>query len=138
MFGFMAYYMKQGLSISGLLIAGISSVLRYFSSRQIQYLNANEFEKQIIAANSEQLIDVCTPREFEKYHIPNAKNIDFRSRDFRKQIEALDKTKPVLIYCLSGVRSKLTAMMFHNAGFKTIYDLDKGLEGWMKAGKPKV
>ena len=130
--------MKQGLSISGLLIAGISSVLRYFSSRQIQYLNANEFEKQIIAANSEQLIDVCTPREFEKYHIPNAKNIDFRSRDFRKQIEALDKTKPVLIYCLSGVRSKLTAMMFHNASFKTIYDLDKGLEGWMKAGKPKV
>ena len=35
-------------------------------------------------------------------------------------------------------RSKLTAMMCHKAGFKTIYDLDKGLEGRMKAGKPKV
>ena len=62
--------------------------------------------------------------------------MDFRSRGFRKQIEALDKTRPVLIYCLSGVRSKLPAMMCHNkAGFKTIYELDKGLEGWMKAGK---
>jgi len=95
----------------------------------------NEFEKQIIATKGEQLIDVCTPREFEKYHIPNAKNIDFRSRGFRKQIEALDKTKPVLIYCLSGVRSKITAMMCHKAGFKTIYELDKGMKGWMKAEK---
>jgi len=95
----------------------------------------NEFEKQIIATNGEQLIDVCYPHEFKKHHIPNAKNIDFRSRSFRKQIEALDKTRPVLIYCLSGVRSKITAMMCHKAGFKTVYELDKGMMGWMKAGK---
>ena len=86
--------MKNGLS--GLLISGISSALRYFSSKQIQFLDVNKFENQITATKGEQLIDVCTPREFEKYHIPKAKNIDFRSRGFRRQIEALDKTKPLL------------------------------------------
>ena len=123
------------MSLSSLLIAGISSVIRFCSPKQIQFLNVNEFEKQIIETKGEQLIDVCYHHEFKKHHIPNAKNIDFRSRDFRKEIDKLDKTKPILIYCLSGVRSKLTAIMCHKAGFKIIYELDKRMKGWIKAGK---
>ena len=84
----------------------------------------------------EQLIDVRTPQEFEKYRIRSAKNINVGSRDFRREIEKLDKNKPVLIYCLSGNRSKTALAIFREAGFKTVYELDRGINSWSSAGKP--
>jgi thioredoxin len=106
------------------------------SSHQIQNLDVNEFEKQLIAVKGEQLIDVRTAEEFEKYRIASAINIDYKSSGFRKEVEKLDKNKPVLIYCLSGGRSKIAAHRFQKAGFKTIYELDKGLNAWLQTGKP--
>jgi thioredoxin len=96
----------------------------------------DEFEKQLINANGEQLIDVRTPQEFEKYRITGAKNIDFRNPDFQEKIEKLDKNKPVLIYCLAGPRSKAALDVFQKAGFKTVYELSGGINAWSKAGKP--
>ena len=120
------------------LLATIASCVRFFtcSSKQIQSLNVDEFEKQLNTTKGEQLIDVCTQAEFDKCRIPGAKNIDFRSPVLRMEIEKLDKTKPVLLYCLSGVRSKLTASICKKAGFEIIYELDRGLRGWLEAGKP--
>jgi rhodanese-related sulfurtransferase len=118
------------------IISFITSCVRYFSSDEnIQNLSVDDFEKQIIATNGEQLIDVCYPREFAKHHIEGARSINFRSPDFREQIDKLDRNKPILLYCAHGVRSKLTASMCRKMGFKTIYDLDKGLVGWMKEGR---
>ena len=105
------------------------------SCGQTQFLNVENFEKQLIATKAEQLIDVRTPQEFEKYRIKSAKNINFRSPDFRKEIEKLDKNKPVLIYCLSGARSKAAAAVFEECGFKVVYDLEGGINAWSKAGK---
>jgi len=104
--------------------------------QQMQTISVDEFEKQLIATKGEQLIDVRTAQEFEKYRIKSAKNIDFRSPDFRKEIEKLDKNKPVLVYCLSGVRSRNSLAVFQDAGFKTVYNLDGGINAWSKAGKP--
>jgi thioredoxin len=105
------------------------------SSGQIQHLGVDEFENQLIAVKGEQLIDVRTAQEFEKYRITSAINIDFRSSGFRREIEKLDKNKPVLVYCLSGGRSKSASKVLNDAGFKIIYELDAGINGWSKAGK---
>jgi len=104
--------------------------------QQMQTVNVDEFEKQLIAAKGEQIIDVRTAQEFEKYRIRSAKNIDFRSPNFRQDIEKLDKDRPVLVYCLSGVRSRAALMAFQNAGFKTVFNLDGGINAWSRAGKP--
>ena len=98
----------------------------------------NEFEKQLIEVGEEQLIDVCTKKEFEECRISGAKNIDFRSSVFRAEIGKLDKSKPILLYCLSGVRSKLAVSICKKAGFESIYELDPGLRGWVEAGKITV
>ena len=83
-----------------------------------------------------QLIDVRTLREFKKYRIAGAINIDYLSSGFRKEIRKLDKTKSIMVYCLSGYRSKMVLPIFSKAGFTTIYELNKGFSGWLKAGKP--
>ena len=134
--------MNSSMNIKKVLISGllttIVSCVRFFtcSSKKIKCLDVDLFEKQLIAARGEQLIDVCTPMEFGKCRISGAKNIDYRSSVFRSEIGKLDKAKPILIYCLSGVRSKLTAIICVKEGFESIYELDEGLRGWLEAGKP--
>jgi len=124
------------------MIRIISSALFSFfvfctcSLGQVRSVNVDEFEKQLIATKAEQLIDVRTPQEFEKYRIVSAKNINVNSSDFRSQIAKLDKTKPVLVYCLSGNRSKSALAILRDAGFKTVYELDGGINSWSRAGKP--
>ena len=110
--------------------------IRSSNQPQIQNLNVNEFEKQIVATNSEQLIDVRTPQEFARSHIPNAKNININGIAFRKEIEKLDKSKPVLVYCMSGGRSKSAMEVFREAGFATVYNLSGGITAWSSEGKP--
>ena len=119
----------------------VSSLLLLFSIAvlaQIQTVGIEEFEKLLYATKAEQLIDVRTSQEFVKYHIRSAKNIDYRSSGFRKEIEKLDKKKPVLIYCLAGVRSKAVLDIFRKAGFTTVYELRGGINSWSRFGKPIV
>ena len=104
-------------------------------SKHIQILNVDEFEKQLIATKEVRLIDVRTLHEFKKYRIAGAKNIDYLRPDFRREIKKLDKTKPVMVYCLSGYRSKMVLPVFCKVGFTTVYELNTGFSGWLKAGK---
>ena len=119
-----------------IILTIVSLWLALCSCGRNQTVGVNEFEKQLIATQSEQLIDVRTLQEFEESHIKNAKNIDFRNPNFRQEIEKLDKTKPVLVYCRSGVRSKSSLAMFQDADFKTVYNLDGGIIAWSNAKKP--
>ncbi len=50
-----------------------------------------------------QIIDVRTPAEFKNGHIKNAKNIPLQS--LRDQLSKIDKNKPVITVCASGMRS---------------------------------
>jgi predicted sulfurtransferase len=45
-------------------------------------------------------------------------------------IEALDKEKPVMVYCKSGGRSARAASILKDKGFENVYDLDGGIIGW--------
>ena len=124
----------------GFVAIGILYVLYLFvfirSSKQVYIMDVDEFEKQMTATKEALLIDVRTSREFKKYHIEGAKNIDFLSYDFKKEIKKLDKSRPVMVYCHSGYRSKMVLPVFRRAGFKNLYELDGGFMSWLKAGKP--
>ena len=104
-------------------------------SKHIQILSVDEFEKQLAVMKEAQLIDVRTPREFKKYRIAGAKNIDYLNLSFHKEIKKLDTSKPVMVYCQSGYRSKIVLPKFCRVGFKTVYELNPGFSGWLKTGK---
>lgn len=55
------------------------------------------------------ILDVRTAGEYADGHIPGAVMIDYYKNDFRQQINKLDKSKPVFVYCASGVRSSSAA-----------------------------
>ena len=98
--------------------------------------DAQMFDSLITAMSDEQLVDVRTPEEFSEGHLVGAQNIDWQNEDFAINVGALDKSKPVLVYCRSGNRSKEAADYLFSNGFTTVYELDGGITGWTAAGKP--
>lgn len=98
---------------------------------------ANDFQQAIQGKNI-QLVDVRTPEEFADKHIEEAKNININGSDFEQGMNALDKDKPLYVYCLSGGRSGRAAEWAKKNGFKEVYNLEGGILAWMNSGKPVV
>jgi rhodanese-related sulfurtransferase len=90
---------------------------------------------ELVKLEDVQLIDVRTPAEFAEGHIENAKNIDFYSAKFDLKIDALDKSKPVILYCKSGGRSAKCVSKLNLKGFKVIYELQGGINHWGFEGR---
>lgn len=101
-------------------------------------LTAVEFSEKINELGNPQLIDVRTPGEFEGGHLESAINIDWNRNDFIHQISSLDKSKPVLVYCLSGGRSASAANELRKNGFKQVYEMEGGMLQWRSKNLPET
>ena len=102
-------------------------------SEAIELITAAEM-KEISKIEGIQLVDVRTPNEYKAGHLPNALNIDFLDANFEANIQQLDKTRPVIIYCQRGGRSAKCASRLIANGFVKIYDLDHGFSKWKSSG----
>jgi thioredoxin len=100
--------------------------------------SAIEFSKKITELPMAPLIDVRTPGEFSQGHLKNAINYDISNGTFENQIASLDKSKPVLVYCLSGSRSTYAVKYMLSSGFKEVYELSGGMMKWRNANLPET
>jgi phage shock protein E len=110
-----------------ILFFAIAIFLFSFGFSQAQTnLAPQEFIAKIKTTKDAQLLDVRTPKECEAGKIASSNCINFNDADFKKQIEKLDKNKPVFVYCAAGGRSGKAAPMLQEAGFKQVYNLAGG------------
>lgn len=105
---------------------------------EVKKLSATEFSDKIKQIPDATIVDVRTEEEYKQGHINSAKNIDWNESEFETQIAKLDKSKPVLVYCLSGSRSSNATSYMSKNGFKEIYELDGGIMKWRAANLPEV
>ncbi|MBZ0206182.1 MAG: thioredoxin fold domain-containing protein [Flavobacteriales bacterium] len=101
-------------------------------------LNAQEFQQKIKELPKATLLDVRTPQEFANGHLAHALNWDWNNREFKKQVAQLDKTEPLLVYCLSGGRSGAAMKALERNGFQEVYELKGGIMKWRSAGLPET
>jgi thioredoxin 1 len=130
-----AEFMKKDFKTRLLLILLIGSFELAAQSKR-EKLGAEEFEVEMKNLTNEQVVDVRTPEEFAKGFIDGAFNIDVNGPEFVSQASALDKSKPVMIYCLSGGRSARAAEYLRKQGFVRVIELDGGMMKWNAAKKP--
>ena len=119
--------------VSLILILLLTSIQS--ASGQIK-MNANQFDSLLSKNKSIQLIDVRTPGEVSSGYIKGAVNINYNDPDFIKKMSALDKSKPVAVYCAAGGRSGMTAIKLKELGFNQIYDFTTGMTEWKAKNKP--
>ena len=86
--------------------------------------------KAMIDKGSVVVVDVRTDGEWNAGHLKDALHIDISSSDFEKKIKAIEKNKTVVVYCAVGGRSSRAASSMTKMGFKKVYNMDGGYNGW--------
>ncbi len=84
----------------------------------------------LIAKNDGLILDVRTVREYSAGNIDGSVNINVSDGSFKEKVSALDKNKPVYVYCKSGGRSSRAMSIMKGMGFQEIYNLKGGYDGW--------
>lgn len=98
-------------------------------------LDPNAFEQKI-KSGSVQILDVRTSEEYKSGYIENAMLADWlNEKQFNERTQHLDKSKPVLVYCASGIRSAEAAEVLRTRGY-TVFELVGGMNKWKREGKP--
>lgn len=108
------------------------------SGQVAQKLTPQAFENKMQEKKSFLLLDVRTQSEYVQGHLNKATHLDYYRKDFKAQLNNLDKTKPVFVYCAVGGRSGSTATLLSSLGFKEVYDLAGGIQAWIQTKKPIV
>lgn len=111
------------------LLAGIVLLLTGCDNsgkNEIKVISGSDMQTNMKFRNM-QVIDVRTKEEYKESHLLNAQNIIY-DKNFRKNLAALDKDKPVAIYCTTGKVSPEAAQILKDEGFKNIYILEGGIK----------
>jgi len=77
-----------------------------------------------------QVLDVRSPAEFAGGALPHAVNIPLDDESFAAKADALDRSRPVLVYCAGGFRSRKAIPELKRLAFKNILHLHRGYLSW--------
>ncbi|HSJ12534.1 MAG TPA: rhodanese-like domain-containing protein [Gillisia sp.] len=118
------------LTFVGIISLSVISCKAQEENTDVTILSVEEAKTILAEEPGAVFLDVRTPEEFNEGHIEGAVLINFFDEDFKEQVEALDKDKPVYIYCRSGNRSQQAGMILTQMGFQEVYDIEAGYIGW--------
>jgi len=67
-----------------------------------------------------QIVDVRSPGEYKSGHIKGSKNIPLQELD--NNLHTLNKSKPIITCCASGIRSASAKRRLLQKGFSEVYN----------------
>jgi rhodanese-related sulfurtransferase len=80
------------------------------------------------------LLDVREPWEFQICSLPDSRHMPMSSVPARK--DELDPESEVVVICHHGSRSFQVGAFLESAGFRSIFNLRGGVDGWAKQVDP--
>jgi rhodanese-related sulfurtransferase len=85
------------------------------------------------------LIDVRTPVEFRRLHVPFAKNVPLDQLEPKQIVAGRDGrlNEPLYVICLSGGRGQIACEKLKAAGLNAI-NIEGGTSAWAAAGLPVI
>ncbi len=106
-------------------------------SVKYQSLEPYDFHLRYLRIDSSVLIDVREPFEFRGKRIRDAINIP-SSGNIEKAADTLNRKFAYFLYCTTDFRSRNTAEILYEKGFRKLYNLEGGIVAWKKDGMPVV
>jgi rhodanese-related sulfurtransferase len=91
-----------------------------------QLISPQEYKEKLESGQYIHL-DIRTHGEYQEERIADGLNIDFYAKDFKDQLNKLDKNKKYIYYCRSGSRSARAVPIFEELGFTEVLELDGGI-----------
>jgi len=131
---------KKFLTLTALCFAALAA--------HAEVINIDNAELARLAASGVAVIDIRTAGEWKESGVIAGSRLvtyfDEQGRSDPPQWLAKVKTlaksdQPVALVCRSGKRSAAAAQFLsEQAGYKTVYNVSKGLNGWAGDGRPLV
>lgn len=85
------------------------------------------------------ILDVRTSGEFINERIDKSRNLDVMiTSAFNDSIEKLNRNRIYLVYCATGSRSPGASTKMQNKNFKTVYNLQGGINAWKRENFPII
>jgi phage shock protein E len=100
-----------------LILAGVAYGWWWFKTKCV----TSEQAKKLVADGA-TLLDVRSEKEFAGGALPGAVNIPVQQLESRLPTVGA-KDKPIVVYCLGGVRSAKAVKMLRQRGFSKVHDL---------------
>lgn len=102
-------------------------------------LTVQQAHEQASADQNAIIVDVREPGEWTATGVPQGATLiplgtvtSARSGE----IGGLPKDQPIYIICNSGNRSRVAAEHLINLGYSAVYNIDGGIQAWLRAGLP--
>ncbi|HEY1052023.1 MAG TPA: rhodanese-like domain-containing protein [Prosthecobacter sp.] len=99
-------------------------------------INAGQANAWLREHPETQVLDVRSAGEFEAGALPGAVNISTGDAAFETKVAALNKEKPVLVYCAGGFRSRKAVVVLKQLGFRNIQHIHRGYMSWSPGSQP--
>lgn len=123
----------NGILLAILLAMGINEFyLRFMAKRSARTITEEEFKEGMRKA---QIIDVREKDSFDAGHILGARSMPYTT--IKTTLNSLRKDQPVYIYDQKKSLSIRTANQLRKNGYKNLYILKGGYEGWTGKTKKK-
>lgn len=99
-------------------------------------ISVRDLKKMMLTKKEFILIDTRPTKEYETSHLPSAISIPDCTRGGHRTLSSIDKDVPLIFYCgwPECNRSIALSTFAADAGYQDIRVLEKGLEGWVRAG----
>jgi monothiol glutaredoxin len=101
---------------------------------KVKQLSPSE-AKAMLDRNELTLFDVRPGPERAIAHIAASRSLDAEGQAY---LSSLDRNTPIALYCHHGPRSQAAAEQMLRQGFKTVYNLQGGIEAWSNTVDPSV
>ncbi|MGX7202726.1 sulfurtransferase [Enterococcus plantarum] len=123
----------NGILVTILLAMGINELyLRIMAKRSAKTITEEEFKEGMRKA---QIIDVREKDSFDAGHILGARSMPYTT--IKTTLNSIRKDQPVYIYDQKKSLSIRTANRLRKNGYKDLYILKGGYEGWTGKTKKK-
>jgi phage shock protein E len=77
--------------------------------------------RHMVQNHGAQLVDVRSPEEHAQGTLPGSVNVPLQI--LQQAHQQLDKSKPVIVYCVSGARSAQAVSFLQSMGFDNVHNL---------------
>lgn len=95
-----------------------------------------ELQEMITRGEALQLVDVREPHEWEIARLPAARLVPLHRLD--TDLDTLERSRPLVVYCHHGARSRAAAALLEEAGFTQVSSLAGGIARWSADVDPSV
>ncbi|MCF6346631.1 MAG: rhodanese-like domain-containing protein [Thiomicrorhabdus sp.] len=135
---FSEFVEEQTLLFVALVIIIAMLVYSYLGERLSGFKSVNTDEATRLFNDGAFMLDVRASNEYKEGLIGDAKNISASDLSSKMNLLPKDKEKPIVVYCLSGMRSSNVASKLVKAGYTQVVNLSGGINAWKAAGLPVV